>query len=105
MTYLGATGEVIKNGLAYNLAYWVMLPAFAVILFAWLPFFMRLRLTSVYEYLEWRFGSSVRYLVSGIFLISRGLATGVGVYASGIVLAVCLGIPLWLTIVIPPIVS
>ncbi len=65
-----------------------------------IPFFRRLKLVSVYEYLEWRFGSSVRYLVSGVFLVSRGLATGVGVYASGIVLAVCLGIPLWLTILI-----
>jgi SSS family solute:Na+ symporter len=42
----------------------------------------------------------VRYLVSLVFLVSRGLANGVGVYASGIVLSVCLGIPLWLTIVI-----
>jgi SSS family solute:Na+ symporter len=42
----------------------------------------------------------VRYLVSGIFLISRRPATGIGVYASGIVLSVCLGIPLWLTILI-----
>jgi len=65
-----------------------------------IPFFRKLELVSVYEYLEWRFGSSVRYLVSAVFLISRGLATGVGVYASGIVLAVCLGIPLWLTILI-----
>jgi SSS family solute:Na+ symporter len=65
-----------------------------------IPFFRRLRLVSVYEYLEWRFGSSVRYLVSGVFLVSRGLGTGVGVYASGIVLAVCLGIPLWSTILI-----
>jgi SSS family solute:Na+ symporter len=65
-----------------------------------IPFFRRLKLVSVYEYLEWRFGKSVRQLVSMVFLISRGLGTGVGVYASGIVLAVCLGIPLWLTILI-----
>ena len=47
-----------------------------------IPFFRKLKLVSVYEYLEWRFGPSVRYLVSGVFLISRGLATGVWVYAS-----------------------
>ncbi len=68
LTYLGATGEVIKNGLAYNLAYWVMLPAFAVIIFAWLPFFMRLRLTSVYEYLELRFGLVARWMGVALFV-------------------------------------
>ena len=83
--------------LQYELA--VPLAIILVMVFL-IPFFRRLKLVSVYEYLEWRFGSSVRYLVSGVFLISRGLATGVGVYASGIVLAVCLGIPLWLTILI-----
>jgi len=65
-----------------------------------IPFFRKLRLVSVYEYLEWRFGPSVRYLVSGVFLVSRGLGTAVGVYASAIVLAVCLGIPLWSTILL-----
>jgi SSS family solute:Na+ symporter len=83
--------------LQYELA--VPLAIILVMVFL-IPFFRKLKLVSVYEYLEWRFGSSVRYLVSGIFLISRGLATGVGVYASGIVLSVCLGIPLWLTILI-----
>jgi len=83
--------------LQYELA--VPLAIILVMVFL-IPFFRRLKLVSVYEYLEWRFDPSVRYLVSGVFLVSRGLATGVGVYASGIVLAVCLGIPLWLTILI-----
>jgi SSS family solute:Na+ symporter len=74
--------------------------AMIVVMVLLIPFFRRLRLVSVYEYLEWRYGKSVRQLVSMVFLISRGLGTGVGVYASGIVLAVCLGIPLWLTILI-----
>ncbi|MFC1880043.1 sodium/solute symporter [Thermodesulfobacteriota bacterium] len=83
------------------LQYELAVPLAIILVMAFLiPFFRKLKLVSVYEYLEWRFGPSVRYLVSGVFLVSRGLATGVGVYASGIVLAVCLGIPLWLTILI-----
>ena len=83
------------------LQYELAVPLAIILVMAFLiPFFRQLQLVSVYEYLELRFGSSVRYLVSGIFLISRGLGTGVGVYASGIVLAVCLGIPLWSTILI-----
>ncbi len=83
--------------LQYELA--VPLAMIVVMVFL-IPFFRELNLVSVYEYLELRFGPSVRTLVSAVFLISRGLATGVGVYASGIVLAVCLDIPLWATILI-----
>ena len=83
------------------LQYELAVPLAIILVMAFLiPFFRKLELISVYEYLEWRFGSSVRYLVSGVFLISRGLATGVGIYASAIILAICLGIPLWLTILI-----
>ena len=70
-----------------------------------IPFFRKLELVSVYEYLEYRYGPSVRSLVSVVFLLSRGLGTGVGVYASAIVLSVCLGLPLWATILIIGIVT
>ena len=64
-----------------------------------LPFFRKLELISIYEYLELRFGPSVRLLLSGIFLLSRALGTGVGLYASAIVLTVVLELPLYITIV------
>lgn len=60
-----------------------------------IPFFRDLQLVSVYEYLEQRFDQRTRLVMSGVFLISRGLATGVGVYASAAVLTVCLGLPIW----------
>lgn len=81
--------------LQYELA--VPLAMILVMVFL-IPFFRKLNLISVYEYLELRFGPSVRNLVSAVFLISRGLATGVMLYASGIVLSVALGLPLWITI-------
>ncbi len=65
-----------------------------------IPFFRSLKLVSVYGYLESRFNPSVRNLVSMVFLVSRALGTGVGVYASAIVLSVCLAVPLWATILI-----
>lgn len=79
--------------------------AMIVVMVVLIPFFRRLELISVYEYLEMRFGRSVRLFLSGVFLISRGLATGVGVYAAAIVLAVCLGIPVWATILLIGIVT
>lgn len=60
-----------------------------------IPLFRDLELVSVYEYLEQRFDRRTRLVMSGVFLLSRGLATGVGVYASAEVLTVCLGIPIW----------
>jgi len=89
------------NGGLTWLQYELAVPlAIIVVMVLLVPFFRRLQLVSVYEYLELRFSPSVRYLVSSIFLVSRGLGAGVAVYASAIVLSVCLGIPLWATILI-----
>ena len=65
-----------------------------------IPFFRDLKLISVYEYLEMRFDRPTRQVMSGIFLLSRGLATGVVLYASGVVLQVCLGIDIWICMLV-----
>jgi len=94
------------NGGLTFLQYELALPLALIVVMALLiPFFRKLELVSVYEYLELRFGPSVRYLLSAVFLISRALATGIGVYAIAIVLSVCLGIPLWVNILIIGIVT
>ena len=62
LTYLGTPGELIKNGVAQAIG-WLTIPfSFAWISLMWLPFFMRLGLTSVYEYLAKRFGPTARRL-------------------------------------------
>lgn len=67
--------------LQYELA--VPLAMIAVLMFL-APLFRRLELVSVYEYLERRFSPSIRYLVSLLFLVSRGLAAGVVIYTTAI---------------------
>ena len=79
--------------------------AMIFVMIVFIPFFRKLELISVYEYLEYRFGPSVRTLMSLVFLISRGIGTGAGVYASAIVLEVGLGIPPWSTILLIGIVT
>ncbi len=74
--------------------------AMIVVMMFLLPFFRKLKLISVYEYLEMRYDASVRYLISGVFLVSRGLAAGVVIYATAIVLSVCMEVPLWSTILL-----
>ena len=65
-----------------------------------IPLFGMLKLITVYEYLEMRFNSATRNFLSAVFLLSRGLATGVGLYAVALVLSLILEISLIATIVL-----
>src|SRR3954468_6563882 len=70
-TYLGAPGEMIRYGPAYVLGYVAYPLAAVVVIFAWIPFFMPLRMTSAYEYLERRFDYRARLLGGLLFLGMR----------------------------------
>ena len=91
ISLIGAPAFVaIKAGggmkwLQYELA--VPLAMIAIIL-VFVPVFRKLSGASIYEYLEKRFSLGTRLIVSTIFLVSRGMATGVVLYTSAIVLAV-----------------
>ena len=94
-----------KGGLLW-LQYELAVPLAMIILMVFfIPLFYRLRITTVYEYLEKRFSYSVRCVVSVLFQLSRGLATGVAIYAVSIVTSVCFGLPLWLTIILTGFIS
>ncbi|MGE3775774.1 MAG: hypothetical protein AB7F89_01210, partial [Pirellulaceae bacterium] len=67
-TYLGAPGEMIKYGPAYFFGYLAYPFVFLVVGFLWVPFFMRLHLTSAYEYLERRFDYRARMFANLLFL-------------------------------------
>jgi len=83
------------------LGYELALPLAMIVLMAFLfPVFHSLRIISVYEFLERRYDASTRVVMSLVFQISRGLATGVTVYAAAIVLSVTIQIPLTVTILL-----
>ncbi len=63
-----------------------------------IPLFRQLKLVSVYEYLQLRYGTSVRNTVAVIFLISRGLGTGIALYATAIVMQSITEFELWVSI-------
>ena len=68
ISYLASPGEMIKNGPTMALA-WLVVPfVFVVVSFVWLPFLMKLKLTSVYEYLDRRFGARAGKLASILFV-------------------------------------
>ena len=71
LSYLGVPGEAVKNGIGLSLGYLALPFSFAVVSIFWIPFFMRLRLTSAYEYLERRFDPSLRKLGAILFILLR----------------------------------
>jgi SSS family transporter len=68
--------------------------AILIVMRVFVPVFRGLGLVSIYEYLQIRFDRPTRLLLSGVFLVSRALATGVAVYAAAVVVEVCTGLPL-----------
>lgn len=85
------------NWLQYELS----LPlAMIIVMVVLVPVLRGLAVISVYEYLEHRFDRTTRIVLSVIFLLSRGMATGVALYAAALVVEVCTGLPLQWAIVI-----
>jgi len=71
LSYLGMPGEMIKNGIGVFAGYLAVPFSMAVVTLLWIPFFMRLRLTSAYEYLERRFNYPVRLIGAALFVLLR----------------------------------
>lgn len=86
ITYLGFPGEVIKNGIAIFAGYLAFPFVMAFILLLLVPFFMRLRMTSAYEYLERRFDYRTRLLGGLLFLLLRLGWISVVVYTASLAL-------------------
>lgn len=80
ISYLAVPGEMIQHGIGMFAGQMAVPLAMAVVLCLWVPFFMRLRLTSVYEYLEQRFGPSARLLAATLFILLRLGWLGVIIY-------------------------
>lgn len=71
ISYLGTPGEAVKNGIGLSLGYLALPFSFVIVSLFWIPFFMRLRLTSAYEYLERRFDRSLRVFGALLFILLR----------------------------------
>jgi solute:Na+ symporter, SSS family len=68
ISYLAVPGETIHQGLAYSLNLLHIPLSYGVIYFVLIPFFMRLRVVSAYEYLERRFSPGVRTFGAALFM-------------------------------------
>jgi len=83
------------------LQYEIALPLAMIVLMAvFFPVFRALRVVSIYEYLEHRFGRKTRLTVSAVFQILRAFSSGVTLYGVGQVVVLCLGVPFWAAVLL-----
>lgn len=87
LSYLGSPGEIVQHGIAQATSLLALPFAFVIVGFVWVPFFMRLRLTSAYEYIDRRFGSGARLLAVAIYLWMRFLWMGAIIYTASLAVA------------------
>ncbi len=100
ITFISTTGQSYVDGMRFVQFYFGLPIAMVILCATAVPIFHRANVYTAYEYLEKRFDSKTRSLVSGIFLLQRGLAAGLSLYAPSVVLSVILGWPDRLTTVL-----
>ena len=91
ITYIGTTGQAYDAGMSFIQVYLPQPLVMIVLCSTFVPFFYKANVFTAYEYLERRFDARTRNLTSFLFLVSRGLAVSLVLYAPSIILAVVFG--------------
>lgn len=98
ITFLSMPGQAYESGIGFIQNYFGQPFALIVVCAIFVPIYQRLKVYTAYEYLGQRFDGKTRYLGAFLFLIQRGLAAGITIYAPAIILSALLGWDLNLTI-------
>ncbi|MEL1248217.1 sodium:solute symporter [Flavobacterium helocola] len=91
ITFLSTPGQAYHDGMGFVQFYFGLPLAMIVIAYTFIPIYHRLKVYTAYEYLEQRFNVQTRTLAAILFLIQRGLGTGITIYAPSIILSALLG--------------
>jgi SSS family solute:Na+ symporter len=97
ITFLSAPGQAFTDGMRFVQFYFGLPLAMIVLSVTVVPLFHRMKVYTAYEYLENRFDYKTRALGAILFLIQRGLAAGITIYAPAIILSSLLGWDLYWT--------
>ena len=100
VTFLSAPGQAYTDGMRFVQYYFGLPIAMVVLCITFVPLFSRLKVFTAYEFLEKRFDIQTRTLTSFLFLVQRGLSTGISIYAPSIILSSLLGWDIFLTNII-----
>src|SRR5579863_5284561 len=91
ITFLSAPGQAYSDGMRFVQFYFGLPLAIIVLCITFVPIFSRLKVYTAYEFLEQRFDLKTRALTSFLFLVQRGLSTGISISAPSIILSSLLG--------------
>jgi SSS family solute:Na+ symporter len=91
ITFLSTPGQAYHDGLGFVQFYFGLPLAMVVICITFIPIYHRLKVYTAYEFLEQRFDVKTRSLAAILFLIQRGLGTGLTIYAPAIIMSSLLG--------------
>lgn len=91
ITFLSTPGQAYHDGMGFVQFYFGLPIAMVVICFTFIPIYHRLKVFTAYEYLEQRFDLKTRSFAAILFLVQRGLGTGLTIYAPAIILSALLG--------------
>ncbi len=92
ITFLSAPGLAYSDGMRFVQFYFGLPLAMIVICIVFIPMFKKMNVYTAYEYLEGRFDSKTRSLTAFLFLLQRGLSTGITIYAPSIILSTILNV-------------
>ncbi|WP_452222633.1 sodium:solute symporter [Lacinutrix chionoecetis] len=91
ITFLSTPGQAFNDGMGFVQFYFGLPIAMIVICMVFIPLYHRLKVYTAYEFLENRFDRKTRTLTAILFLIQRGLAAGITIFAPAIILSAVLG--------------
>lgn len=100
ITFLSTPGQGFADGLEFVQFYFGLPLAMIVLCITFIPLYYKLKVYTAYEFLESRFDVKTRSLTSFLFLVQRGLAAGITIYAPAIILSTIMGWHLNLTCII-----
>ncbi|PIB35557.1 sodium:solute symporter [Reichenbachiella sp. 5M10] len=100
ITFISTPGQAYESGMAFVQNYFGLPIALVIVAFVFIPIYYRLKVYTAYEYLESRFDKKTRLLGAFLFLIQRGLAAGITIYAPAIILSTILGWDLVYTVLL-----
>jgi SSS family solute:Na+ symporter len=99
ITFLSAPGQAYTDGLRFVQFYFGLPLAMVVLCITFIPMFRKLNVYTAYEFLEKRFDKKTRLLTAFLFLLQRGLSTGITIYAPAIILSTILQVDITYTII------
>lgn len=97
ITFLSTPGQAYSDGMRFVQFYFGLPIAMVIICVAFIPIYYKLKVYTAYEFLENRFDLKTRSLAAFLFLVQRGLAAGITIYAPAIILSSLLGWNLGIT--------